>query len=122
VKTIRVNYIIILVILAMIALLLIQFVQSAQIYYRKSNEFNKRFSTTMESVAIHHEKTEDIRKFMQLANKDFSGQYKDILKAEFQNLLSAKESISIQDTSIFEDGEMQNFLIIRGRTYDSISG
>ncbi|MEJ6616529.1 MAG: hypothetical protein QNL61_06400, partial [Crocinitomicaceae bacterium] len=60
-KTIRVNYIIILVILAMIALLLIQFVQSAQIYYRKSNEFNKRFSTTMESVAIHHEKTEDIR-------------------------------------------------------------
>ncbi len=121
-KAIRVNYIIILVILAMIALLFIQFVQSAQIYYRKSNEFNKRFSTTLESIAIHHEKTEDIRKFMQLANKDFSGQYKDILKAEFQNLLSAKESISIQDTSIFEDGELQNYLIIKGKTYDSISG
>lgn len=121
-KKIRVNYIIILVIAAMIALLLIQFVQSAQIYYRKSTEFSKRFSTTMESIAVRHEKTEDIRKFMQMANKDFSGQYKDILKAEFQNLLSAKESISIQDTSIFENGEMQNYLVIKGKTYDSISG
>lgn len=106
----------------MIALLFIQFVQSAQIYYRKSNEFNKRFSTTMESIAIRHEKTEDIRKFMQMANKDFSVQYKDILKSEFQNLLSAKESIAIQDTSIYEDGKMENYLIIKGKTYDSISG
>jgi len=122
VKKIQVNYIIILVIAAMIALLFIQFVQSAQIYYRKSNEFDKRFSTTMESIAVRHEKTEDIRKFMQMANKDFSGQYKDILKSEFQNLLSAKESISIQDTSIFENGEMQNYLVIKGKTYDSISG
>ena len=76
----------------------------------------------MESIALRHEKAEDIRKFMQLANKDFSGQYKDILKEEFQNLLSAQESISIQDTSIFENGEMVNYLIIKGKTYDSISG
>ena len=73
-KKVRVNYIIILVVAAMLALLFIQFVQSAQIYYRKSNEFNKRFSTTMESIAVRHEKTEDIRKFMQMADKDFSGQ------------------------------------------------
>ncbi len=106
----------------MIALLLIQAFQSAQIYYRKSNEFTKLFSTTMESITLRHEKAEDMRKFMQLANKDFSGQYKDILKEEFQNLLSAQESISIQDTSVFENGEMVNYLIIKGKTYDSISG
>ena len=106
----------------MIALLLIQAFQSAQIYYRKSNEFTKLFSTTMESIALRHEKAEDLSKFMKLANKDFSGQYKDILKQEFQHLLSAQESISIQDTSVFEHGEMVNYLIIKGKTYDSISG
>ena len=71
---------------------------------------------------MRHEKAEDIRRYMSLADKDFSGQYKDILKEEFQHLLSAQESISIQDTSIFENGKMENYLIIKGKTYDSISG
>lgn len=106
----------------MMALLLIQSVQTAFLVDRKSNEFNEQFKTQLERIALKHEKAEDIRQYMSLANKDFSGQYKDILKEEFQNLLSAQESISIQDTSIFENGEMENYLIIKGKTYDSISG
>ena len=106
----------------MMALLLIQSVQTAFLVDRKSTEFNEQFKTQLERIALKHEKAEDIRQYMSLANKDFSGQYKDILKEEFQNLLSAQESISIQDTSIFENGEMENYLIIKGKTYDSISG
>ena len=59
---------------------------------------------------------------MHVVDRDFSGKYKDILKEEFQNLLSSKEEISIRDTAIFKDGEMQDYLVIEGRTYDSISG
>lgn len=106
----------------MMALLLIQSVQTAFLVDRKSTEFNNQFGTQLERIALKHEKAEDIRQYMSLANKDFSGQYKDILKEEFQNLLSAQESISIQDTSIFENGEMENYLVIKGKTYDSISG
>ena len=121
-KKIRVNFILVLVVTALLALLIIQAFQTAQLYDRKSNEFSDKFSTTLDRIAFRHEKAEDIRRYMTLADNDFSGQYKDILKEEFQHLLSAQESISIQDTSIFENGKMENYLIIKGKTYDSISG
>lgn len=76
----------------------------------------------MERIAIRHEKAEDIRRYMHIVNRDFSGQYKDVLKEEFKLLVSAQESISIQDTSVFENGEMQNYLIIKGKAYDSVTG
>jgi two-component system phosphate regulon sensor histidine kinase PhoR len=122
VKKIRVNSILVLVVAAMIALLMIQAFQSAQLYDRKSTEFRTRFSTTMERIAMRHEKAEDIRRYLAVVNKDFSVKYRDILKEEFRTLLSAQESISIEDTSIFEEGRMQDYLIIKGKTYDSISG
>lgn len=121
-KKVRVNFILVLVIAALLALLFIQAFQTSQLYDRKSNEFSDAFSTTLDKIAFRHEKAEDIRRYMMLANKDFSGQYKDILKEEFQDLVSAQESISIQDTSIFENGKMENYLIIKGKTYDSLSG
>ena len=121
-KKIRVNFILVLVVAALLALLIMQVVQTAQLYDRKSNEFAVGFSTTLERIALRHEKASDIRRYMLLADNDFSGQYKDVLKEEFQNLLSAQESISIQDTAIFENGKMENYLIIKGKAYDSISG
>lgn len=122
VKKIRVNFIFVLVVVAMLALLIIQSFQTAQLYDRKSTEFKSKVSTSLERIAIRHEKAEDIRRYMHIVNRDFSGQYKDILKKEFQNLLSAQESISIHDTSVFENGEMQNYLVIRGQSFDSLSG
>ena len=121
-KKIRVNFILVLVIAALLALLLVQSILTIQLYDRKTTEFSKRFSTTLDRIALRHEKAEDIRRYMLLADNDFSGQYKDVLKQEFQDLLSTKESISIRDTAIFENGEMENYLIIKGKTYDSISG
>lgn len=121
-KRIRVNFILVLVIAALMALLLIQAFQTAQLYDRKSTEFNERFSTIIDRVALRHEKAEDIRRYLQIADKNFSVRYKDILKEEFKSLLSAQESISIEDTAIYEKGEMKSYLIIKGTTYDSISG
>ena len=121
-KKIRVSFILVLVIAALLALLLIQAFQTKQLYDKKSTEFNSRFTTTLDRIAFQHEKAVDIRNYMQFANNDFSGQYKDILKEEFQHLLSAQESITIQDTTIFENGKMENYLIIKGHTYDSITG
>ena len=106
----------------MLALLVIQAFQTAELYSRKSNEFSKRFAVTMERIALRHEKAEDIRRYMHVIDRDFSGKYKDILREEFQNMISSQESISIRDTALYEDGELQNYLVIRGKTYDSISG
>ena len=106
----------------MLALLVIQSFQTAQLYDRKSTQFKSKVNTSLERIAIRHEKAEDIRRYMHIVNRDFSGQYKDILKQEFQNLLSAQESISIRDTSVFENGEMQSYLVIRGKSFDSLSG
>lgn len=121
-KKIRVNSILFLVVAAMLALIIIQAFQSAQLYTTKVSEFNDRFTTKMERIAMTHEKGEDIRRYLAVVNKDFSVKYKDVLKEEFRTLLSAEESISIEDTSIYENGEMQNYLIIKGKSYDSISG
>ena len=112
----------VLVVVSMLALLVIQSFQTAQLYDRKSTQFKSKVNTTLERIAIRHEKAEDIRRYMHIVNHDFSGQYKDILKEEFQNLLSTKESISIQDTTVFENGEMQSYLLIRGKSFDTLSG
>lgn len=106
----------------MLALLVIQAFQTVQLYDRKSSQFENNLTTSLERIAIRHEKAEDIRRYLQIVNRDFSGQYKDILKEEFKHLLSSQESISIQDTAVFENGEMQNFLIIKGKSYDSLTG
>lgn len=108
--------------IAVFALLVIQFVQTAQLYDRKSVQFKAKAVTLVERVAIRHEKADDIRRYMHVVNKDFSGQYKEILKKEFQNLLAAQESVSIKDTVIIQNGEVQNFLIIQGKSFDSLSG
>ena len=121
-KRIRVNFILILVVVAMLALLLIQAFQTSALYDQKSGEFKERLTTTLDRIALSHEKADDIRRYMHVVDRDFSGKYKDILKEEFQNLLSSKEEIAIRDTTIFKDGEMQDYLVIEGRTYDSISG
>ena len=106
----------------MLALLVIQAFQTTQIYDRKSDEFKQRFSTTLDRIALRHEKADDLKRYMHVMDKDFSGKYKDILKEEFGNMLATREEISIQDTAIFNDGEFEDYLIIRGKTYDSISG
>lgn len=121
-KKIRINLIVVLVSIAVLALLVIQFFQTAQLYDRKSTQFKAKVTTLLERVAIRHEKAEDIRKYMHVVNKDFSGQYKEILKKEFQNLLAAQESVTIKDTTVIQDGEIQNFLIIQGKSFDSLSG
>ncbi|MBI1837310.1 MAG: HAMP domain-containing histidine kinase [Flavobacteriia bacterium] len=121
-KKIRVNAVILAVIVAMLALLVIQALQMAQLYDRKSTEFKSKVKTTLERIAIRHEKAEDIRKYLHIVNHDFSGQYKDILKKEFQDLLSVQESISIRDTIVYEKGIKQNYLVIRGKSFDTLSG
>ena len=121
-KKIRINFIVLLVSIAMIALLIIQLFQTAQLYDRKSTQFKNHVQTVLDRIAVHHEKAEDIRRYLQVVNKDFSGQYKDILKKEFQSLLAAQESIHIKDTSILENGEIKNYLIIKGKSFDTISG
>jgi len=122
VRKIRVNLIVVLVVISLVALLVIQAFQTIQLYDRKASQFENNLSTSLERIGIRHEKAEDIRRYLQIVNRDFSGQYKDILKEEFKHLLSSQESISIQDTTIFENGEMQNFLVIKGSAYDSLTG
>lgn len=121
-KRIRVNFILILVVAAMLALLVIQAFQTAALYDQKSGEFKAHLSTTLERIALTHEKADDIRRYMHVVDRDFSGKYKDILMEEVQNLFSSKQEIAIRDTAILKNGEVQDYLIIEGKTYDSISG
>jgi two-component system phosphate regulon sensor histidine kinase PhoR len=122
VPKIRVKLIVALVAIALLALLIIQAFQTLQLYDRKHTEFKENLNTSLERIAIRHEKAEDLRRYMHIVNRDFSGQYKDILKQEFRHLVSSEESISIQDTTVYENDEIQHFLIIKGKAYDSITG
>ena len=121
-KKIRVNLIVVLVILALMALLVIQIFQTLQLYDRKARQFDVNLHTALERIAIQHEKAEDIRRYMQIVNEDFSIQYKDILKKEFKHILSSQESISIKDTIIYEQGSPKSYLIIKGKTIDQTTG
>lgn len=119
---IRINLVITAVWIAMLALLLIQVYQTVQLYDRKSDDFKSIAQTTVERIALRHEKAEEMRRYLAVMNKDLSGQYQDVLKEEFQNLFEVKESISIRDTVLLMNGELQNYLIVTGTTFDSITG
>lgn len=119
---IRINWIIGIVSLAMFSLLLIQFYQVSQQYNQKSEEFKDKVKTLIERIAIRHEKAIELRKYLHVVNKDFSPEYKDILKKEFQNLLTSEESIRIRDTVLLENGKFNKYLIIQGSAFDTISG
>lgn len=119
---IRINWIIGIVSLAMISLLLIQFYQVSQQYNQKSEEFKDKVKTLIERIAIRHEKAIELRKYLHVVNKDFSPEYKDILKKEFQNLLTSEESIRVRDTVLLENGKFNKYLIIQGSAFDTISG
>ncbi|HRP52174.1 MAG TPA: HAMP domain-containing sensor histidine kinase [Fluviicola sp.] len=119
---IRINLIITAVWIAMLALLLIQISQTLQLYDRKSEDFKSKVNTALERISLRYEKMEDYRRYSSLMNKNVSSQYKDLLKEEFQNLYEVKESISIKDTVIFIRGRLENYLVVTGNSYDSISG
>lgn len=119
---IRINLVITAVWIAMFALLLIQIYQTVQLYDRKSDDFRSKVNTVVERIALRHEKAENVRRYMALMDQDFSGQYQDVLREEFQNLFEVKESISIRDTVLLVNGELQNYLVVTGTTYDSITG
>lgn len=118
----RINIVSLLVGTALFSLLVIQAVQVGQLYNRKNYQFKRKLSTSLEKIALQHEKSEDIQRYMQIVNKDFSGQYRDVLKEEFQNLLSLNESISIKDTSIIEPDGLHDYLVVKGRSFDSLTG
>ncbi len=110
------------VVAALLALLVVQAFQTLQLYDRKKTQYETNLSTSLERIAIRHEKAEDIRRYMHIVERDFRGQYKDILKQEFKELIAAKESVSIKDTTLYESGERHNYLIIKGSSYDSLTG
>jgi two-component system phosphate regulon sensor histidine kinase PhoR len=122
VKQIRVNIVVILLAVSVLSLLIIQTFQVIQLYERKTIQFNNNLRTSLERIALRHEKAEDIRRYMRLVNNDFSAQYKDILKQEFKNLVPKNETVSIADTTIFEGGKKLSYLIIKGKAVDSLSG
>ena len=68
---------------ALLALLVVQAFQTLQLYDRKKTQYETNLSTSLERIAIRHEKAEDIRRYMHIVERDFRGQYKDILKQEF---------------------------------------
>lgn len=119
---IRINLVITLVWIAIFALLLIQIFQTLQLYDRKSDDFKSKVNTVLERIAIRYEKIEDVRKYRKLMDKDVADQYKDVLKEEFQNLFEVQESIEIKDTILNTRGVIEKYLIVTGKSYDSITG
>jgi len=121
-KRIRLNTLTILLILSVVSLMIIQTFQMIQLYDRKDSQFNQNANDCIKRVAFHHEKAEDLRRYMQIVNRDFSGQYREILKEEFKEILSAQETISIRDTTVIVNGVKEKYLILKGDAYDSLSG
>ncbi|MCO5260291.1 MAG: HAMP domain-containing histidine kinase [Crocinitomicaceae bacterium] len=119
---IRVNIVIVFVVVAVISLMLIQAYQTKQMFDKKSHQFTEKVQTTLERIAVRHEKAEDIRRFFDIANTNFSGHYKDILKEEFQQLLAPKETIIVKDTIIWENGNQENYILVQGQSFDSLIG
>lgn len=120
-RRLSLNYIIILISSALLVLVGLQLFQAKKLFDQTSYEVYAHIDNMLSKVAIRHEKAADFKRYTSLFDKDFSGQYKSALKQEFQNLVPVQESVSIRDTFIRVDGEQVKYLLITGKSYDSIS-
>ena len=121
-KTKQINLALILLALSMLSLLVVQSFQLYLNYDQKKKELASEILTFQNKIAFKHEKAEDYRRYMKIINQDFSLEYQDILKSEFQSLTASKESVSVSDTTIVSNGKREKYLIIRGQAYDSLTG
>lgn len=121
-KTKQINLAVILLAASMLSLLVVQSYQLYSTYNQKGKELDSKISSFQNKIAFKHEKAEDYRRYMKIINKDFSLQYQDVLKSEFQSLTSSKESVSVSDTTIVNNGKREKYLVIRGQAYDSLTG
>ena len=121
-RTKQINLAVILLALSMLSLLIVQSFQLYLNYDQKKKELASEIITFQNKIAFKHEKAEDYRRYMKIINQDFSLEYQDILKSEFQSLTASKKSVSVSDTTIVSNGEREKYLVIRGQAYDSLTG
>nr|WP_299206345.1 HAMP domain-containing sensor histidine kinase [uncultured Brumimicrobium sp.] len=120
-RKIKLKHIVFLISTASLVLVFLQLYQAFQLYEKKSEELSSHMDNVLSKVAIRHEKASDLERYTSFFGKDFSGQYKMALKQEFQNLVPVRESVSIKDTLIYEDGRDVKYLHITGDSYDSLT-
>lgn len=117
----KISLAVLLLALSIVSLIIVQSYQLHYTYNRKSKELNEKIQSFQDKISFRHEKAEDYRKYMNIVNDDFSVQYKEILKTEFENLVPT-QNITITDTVIFNKGKREEYLVIQGRAFDSIRG
>jgi two-component system phosphate regulon sensor histidine kinase PhoR len=122
VKKVRLTHIILLISFALILLVGLQIKNAFQLYSQTVEEFETHIENVLSKVAIRHEKASDFKRYTALFKNDISGQYKTALKQEFLDLLPVQESVNISDTFIYNQGRKTKYLLIKGESYDSISG
>lgn len=117
----KISLAVLLLALSIVSLIIVQSYQLHYTYNRKSKELNEKIQSFQDKISFRHEKAEDYRKYINIVNDDFSVQYKEILKTEFENLVPT-QNITITDTVIFNKGNREEYLVIQGRAFDSIRG
>ncbi len=117
----KISLAVLLLALSIVSLIIVQSYQLHYTYNQKSKELNEKIQYFQDKISFRHEKAEDYRKYMNIVNDDFSIQYKEILKTEFENLVPT-QNITITDTVIFNKGHREEYLVIQGRAFDSIRG
>lgn len=121
-RKVRLNVIIIFVVVATIALLFIQAFQTNQLFAKKREQFSANVQTTLERIAMRHEKAENMKSIAKVANKNIPTNYKELIKAELQNRYAPTETVSIKDIVIWKNGKRENYLLVQGETFDSLIG
>ena len=117
----KISLAVLLLAISIISLIVVQSYQLYHTYDRKSKELNDNIQSFQDKISFRHEKAEDYRRYMDIVNDDFSVQYKEILKSEFESLVPT-QNITISDTVILNNGVQEEYLVIQGRAFDSISG
>ncbi len=109
--------------LALMGLLLLQFFWIKNVYQTTENQFNQDVEKCLEQTTLDLEHAEALNLIGPDAyQQGLQGSYMDFVKAEFGEVMSAKEAILVRDTIIYKDGEPMRFLVVTGTTIDTATG
>ena len=120
-KKIKLPHIVVLISCALLILVGLQLKNAFELFDQTNDKFEANIENVLSKIAIRHEKAADFRRYTAMFKGDISGQYKNALKQEFQNLVPVEESVSIRDTFVFQEGKRMKYLSITGTSYDSLA-
>lgn len=120
----KINILVVISVIAVVALVLVQYSLVSNAITLRTEDFNQRSGDAIHQSVID---LENIDMYSCINNDMIRGQdivndFSKLQSTDIDSILKFDESIQIKDTIIDEEGQLERYVVVRGQSVDTITG